>query len=52
MSGPVKEQKIGVMRTLPKFDPDPSGVVAAHLLKSSATLGALIGRLAVWAWLP
>jgi len=45
------ERKTGA-RVLPAFDPAPSGAFAASVLKDAKAPGALIGRLAVWAWLP
>ncbi len=37
---------------IPKFDPDPSGNFAGKVLTGVNAKGALIGRLAVWAWIP
>jgi hypothetical protein len=39
-------------RKLPRFDPGPSGRFAARVLRELGVPGALIGRLAVWAWIP
>ncbi|MBF0102782.1 MAG: hypothetical protein HQK77_17915 [Desulfobacterales bacterium] len=39
-------------KQLPKFDPDYSGNFAAEILEKLKIEGILIGRLAVWAWLP
>ncbi len=39
-------------KKLPKFDPEHSGKFAAEILEKLKLKGALIGRLAVWAWLP
>lgn len=41
-----------VRRGLPKFDPAPSARFAARALREVDVPGALIGRLAVWAYLP
>lgn len=45
-----KEKKI--RSKLPKFDPDPSGKFAYKILSAANVSGVLIGRLAVWSWLP
>jgi hypothetical protein len=37
---------------LPAFDPGPSGRFAARLLREANVPGAVIGRMAVWTWLP
>lgn len=37
---------------IPAYDPGPSGQFAAQVLATAGVRGALIGRLAVWAWLP
>lgn len=39
-------------RTIPQFDPGPSGRFAREALAGAGVEGALIGRLAVWAWVP
>lgn len=36
---------------LPKFDPEPSGLLAYNVLKETKIKAVLIGRLAVWAWI-
>jgi len=45
-----KDKKI--KSKLPKFDPDPSGKFAYKILAAANVRGVLIGRLAVWSWLP
>ena len=37
--------------TVGSFDPGPSGRFAARVLRATRAPAALIGRLAVWAWL-
>lgn len=44
-SGPVR-------RNLPEFNPAPSGELVSEIFRELKISGALIGRLAVWAWLP
>lgn len=39
-------------RKIPVFDPNPSGEFAYRILKEAQAKGILIGRIAVWAWLP
>ena len=54
MSGTTKE-KYGKPRNhgpLPSFDPKPVARVAAQILKRAKAPHALIGRLAMWAYLP
>jgi len=41
-----------VQRELPKFDPAPSARFAARILTEGNIQGVLIGRLAIWAYLP
>ncbi len=41
-----------IKRPIPKFDPDPSGKFADKVLTNVNAKGVLIGRLAVWAWIP
>ena len=39
-------------KQLPEFNPKKSGNFAAGILEKPGIRGILIGRLAVWAWLP
>lgn len=39
-------------RRLPAFNPEPSGKLVSEIFRELGVSGALIGRLAVWAWLP
>ncbi|MBM4318536.1 MAG: hypothetical protein FJ125_00900 [Deltaproteobacteria bacterium] len=39
-------------RELPAFDPAESGRFACRVLEEAGVPGALIGRLAIWAWVP
>ncbi len=39
-------------RNLPEFNPGPSGELVSEIFRELGVSGALIGRLAVWAWLP
>lgn len=39
-------------RHLPEFNPGPSGELVSEIFRELKISGALIGRLAVWAWLP
>ena len=40
------------VRKAPSFDPAASGRLAAKALKDTGVQAAIIGRLAVWNWLP
>jgi hypothetical protein len=48
----AKQKGKTIQSRLPKFDPTPSGVFAYHILQAAHVEGALIGRLAVWSWIP
>jgi hypothetical protein len=50
-SGAKPRSKL-VSAGLPVFDPNPSGRFAAGILAATGVEGALVGRVAVWAWLP
>ena len=39
-------------RRLPEFNPGPSGELVSEIFRDLKISGVLIGRLAVWAWLP
>lgn len=48
-SDPKKEKPIRL--SLPVFDPNPSVRFASEVLKETKCQGALIGRIAIWAWI-
>ena len=50
-SGKGHHRAKSMSASLGVFDPSPSGRFAARALAESGVEGALIGRLAVWAWL-
>lgn len=47
-----KQEKLNKTRTITPFDPEPAAKLAKELLESIKAPFAVIGRIAVWAYLP